>query len=374
MRWNSRFWFEQMPMYPRFCRLIALTILFGTGLTLAPGIHAQDAPSSSKAQPAAKLFVGQLDALEARIIRGHEQIQALRKLARDETGGGAQGLAPLQTAERARQKVHNQVVGQLVAWERAHRHAERAARLLPAGEAADTRILLAVAEPQALRARVGDIDALQSIALDVRRTREGALDYAQLHFDIAQASAEVRTAEEERQKLVEKARAAGNRAQLGRELAQSDQALQESLGMTLKNTAEADFHRYKGTLRPPVSAPVAVGFAPQKQPNSMSYVRHSGLTFAVEAGTSVHAVAAGLVVFAGTMEGFGQVIIIDHGQQYHSVYAHLKSLELQVGDTPERGARIGESGQSGSFDGPKLYFELRKDGLPIDPVPWFVQP
>jgi|GEM_PF-3444182 len=344
------------------CALAALLLTLG-----APDLGAQSPPTADS-------FVGRLDAIEARITRANQQIAQLSEAAEAASTALNRDAAPFDTAQRARHKVRTQVMEQLVAWDRAHRAGTRAMRYLPPGQAEDTQILLAAAQSQALSTRVGDIDVLQIIEVDVRRTRQSVAHRAGLGVQLAQHHATAKSAQKTRKKLIDDANTSANQAQVAREVRASNADLENSLGMLLKNATERDFHRLKGTLRPPVSAELSAGYGPQKQANSMSYVRHTGLTWTLKQGSPVQAVAAGLVVFAGRMEGFGELLILDHGQQYHSVYAHLKELDVKVGDTIERGVVIGKSGETGSFDGPKLYFELRKNGHPINPTPWFIQP
>lgn len=349
-------------------RFAVICVLLALPMTLvAPNLGAQTSGADAS-------FVGRLDSIEARITKGNQDIAELSEAAALASESLSRDAAPFETAQRARNKVRAQVLEQLVAWEKVHRSGERAARYLPPGQAEDTQMLLAAAQSDALSARVADIDVLQIIDVDVRRTRQGVAKRAGMSVEIAQNSATVKAAEKTRTKLVHEANSGDNQQQVEREVRASDKDLENSLGMMLKNSTERDFHRLKGTLRAPVTADISFGYGPQKQANSKSYVRHTGLTWKLKEGTAVKSVAAGLVVYAGRMEGFGELLILDHGQQYHSVYAHLKTLDVKVGDTVERGASIAKSGQTGSFDGPKLYFELRKNGHPINPTTWFIQP
>lgn len=355
-----------MAKTPGRLALIGALIALPVAL-ISPNLGAQ--PTDARAS-----FVGRLDAIEARITEGNKEIVQLQKAAELASESLSRDAAPFDTAQRARNKVRAQVLAQLIAWEKVHRSGARAARYLPPGQAEDTRMLLAAAHSDALSARVADIDVLQIIDVDVRRTRNSVANRAGMSVEIAQNNATVKAAEKTRAKLVDEANSGAHQAQVEREVRASDKELENSLGMLLKNSTERDFHRLKGTLRPPVSGEVSAGYGPQKQAKSMSYVRHTGLTWTLKEGTAVKSVAAGLVVYAGRMEGFGELLILDHGQQYHSVYAHLKTLDAKVGDTVEGGATIATSGQTGSFDGPKLYFELRKNGHPINPTTWFIQP
>jgi septal ring factor EnvC (AmiA/AmiB activator) len=346
---------------------IMLAAIMLAAIILAPQ------PIDAGSQPGAASFVERLERLEMHVDRGERRTEELRAELTTATGALGRDAASLDTAERARRRVKRKIAGQLVAWERADRELRRAARYLGPGQAADTRVLLARAEPEAIGSQMSDIGVLKTIDTDVRRTRVNVADRAELLVEIAQSKGDTEAAEASRDEVVKEATKRKNKEKVDREMEDADDALENSVGMLLKNDTSRDFHRLKGTLLPPVSAEVTFGYGPRKQSESVSYVRHSGLTWKIEEKTSIKTVASGLVVYAGRFEGFGKIVIVDHGQEYHSLYAHLGKLSVAVGRDLERGAVIGTSGQTGSFEGPKLYFELRKDGQPIDPSPWFIQ-
>lgn len=95
-----------------------------------------------------------------------------------------------------------------------------------------------------------------------------------------------------------------------------------------------------------------------------------GLLLGAAAGTPVKAVAAGSVVYAGWMTGYGMLLIVDHGGGYMSLYAHNDALLKDVGDSVQRGDAVATVGTSGGHGRPALYFELRRDGKPVDPGVW----
>ncbi|HZH03733.1 MAG TPA: peptidoglycan DD-metalloendopeptidase family protein, partial [Myxococcaceae bacterium] len=84
----------------------------------------------------------------------------------------------------------------------------------------------------------------------------------------------------------------------------------------------------------------------------------------------VRAVAAGTVVFAGWMRGYGNLLIVDHGGGYHTLMAHLSDFKRAVGEPVEPGAVVGAVGDTASLKGAYLYFELRRGGQAVDPAPW----
>ncbi|MGY0558996.1 murein hydrolase activator EnvC family protein [Lysobacter sp. A421] len=95
-----------------------------------------------------------------------------------------------------------------------------------------------------------------------------------------------------------------------------------------------------------------------------------GLLIGASAGTAVRAVAAGTVVYAEWMSGFGLILIIDHGNGYMSLYAHNDAVLHDAGDTVSRGDPVATVGTSGGHGRPALYFELRRNGDPVNPSTW----
>jgi septal ring factor EnvC (AmiA/AmiB activator) len=95
-----------------------------------------------------------------------------------------------------------------------------------------------------------------------------------------------------------------------------------------------------------------------------------GIVLRTSAGTPVKAVAPGTVVYANWLRGFGNLIIIDHGKQYMTVYAYNQSLLKQVGDPISAGDTIATVGSTGGQVESGLYFEVRYRGTPVDPTQW----
>jgi septal ring factor EnvC (AmiA/AmiB activator) len=95
-----------------------------------------------------------------------------------------------------------------------------------------------------------------------------------------------------------------------------------------------------------------------------------GLFIKAPPGSEVKAVAGGRVVFAEWMRGFGNLLIVDHGDSYLSIYGNGDSLLKQVGQPVRGGETIATAGSSGGSPESGLYFELRHQGQPIDPMKW----
>jgi septal ring factor EnvC (AmiA/AmiB activator) len=99
----------------------------------------------------------------------------------------------------------------------------------------------------------------------------------------------------------------------------------------------------------------------------------SGLLIGASTGATVKAVANGKVVFADWMNGYGLILIIDHGNGYMSLYAHNEALLRDAGDDVKRGDPVASVGNSGNQSRPGLYFELRRNGQPVNPSTWLQQ-
>ncbi|HEX5539204.1 MAG TPA: peptidoglycan DD-metalloendopeptidase family protein, partial [Methylophilaceae bacterium] len=130
-----------------------------------------------------------------------------------------------------------------------------------------------------------------------------------------------------------------------------------------------NFAALKGKLRLPVVGDVSNRFGSAREDTGVSW---KGLFIKAEAGNEVKAVASGVVVFADWLRGFGNLLIIDHGDDYMSLYANNQALLKKVGDEVKGGDDVATVGNSGGNETPGLYFELRYRSQPIDPLSWSV--
>jgi septal ring factor EnvC (AmiA/AmiB activator) len=113
-----------------------------------------------------------------------------------------------------------------------------------------------------------------------------------------------------------------------------------------------------------------VGFGKVVNPRFNTVTVQKGLDLRAAAGTQVVSVGEGAVAFAGWLKGYGNLVIVDHGSGYHSLYAHLGELSVEVGNEVQEGEALGSVGDTGSLKGAYLYFEIRKQGQAVDPLPW----
>ena len=125
-----------------------------------------------------------------------------------------------------------------------------------------------------------------------------------------------------------------------------------------------------GQLDWPVKGPVSAPFGKFKHPEFAAEIVRKGIDIDAPPGDGVRAVEKGRVVFADRFTGYGRMVIIDHGERYYTIYGHLSEIIRKNGEELARGEILGRVGDSDSLSGAKLYFELRKDGRSVDPLPW----
>ncbi|HYC36842.1 MAG TPA: peptidoglycan DD-metalloendopeptidase family protein [Usitatibacter sp.] len=136
------------------------------------------------------------------------------------------------------------------------------------------------------------------------------------------------------------------------------------------STAATPFAKLKGRLRWPVRGELASRFGAPRQEAGGAW---KGIFIRSPTGETVRAIADGLVVYADWLRGFGNLLILDHGTGYMSLYAHNEGLLRRVGENVRSGDPIAHVGQTGALPESGLYFELRREGKPFDPMSWVAQ-
>lgn len=127
------------------------------------------------------------------------------------------------------------------------------------------------------------------------------------------------------------------------------------------------FTRMKGLLRLPVRGELMNRFGAPREDGGLTW---KGLFIRAIEGAEVKAIASGRVVFAEWLRGFGNLVIVDHGEGYMSLYSNNESLYKQPGEGVNTGDTIATAGSSGGQEEPGVYFELRHQGRPINPMAW----
>lgn len=144
--------------------------------------------------------------------------------------------------------------------------------------------------------------------------------------------------------------------------------LQEILDELLEEEKTVtSFKALRGSLKMPADGKVIVRYGSQR---NIGNLRWKGVVLAGKLGSDIHAVYAGRVVYADWMRGFGLLLIVDHGDSYLSLYGQNESLLVEEGDWVETGQSIATMGKSGGNSKPALYFEIRQNGKPQNPLLW----
>ena len=133
---------------------------------------------------------------------------------------------------------------------------------------------------------------------------------------------------------------------------------------------DVGFAKLRGTMPWPVRGKVTTGFGRQKHPKHGTVTFNSGIDIAAPEGAPVRCVARGQVEYVDWMDGYGRIVVVNHGGGYYTLYAHLLETLVVVGQSIEPGGILGRVGDSGSLDGAKLHFEVRSKADPVDPRAW----
>ena len=144
----------------------------------------------------------------------------------------------------------------------------------------------------------------------------------------------------------------------------------DEFAASFKEVADFIFDK-KGRLKLPLKGQILNKFGKKRVKEYDSYIVYNGINVKAKKGSPVRTIFDGKVLYAGELEGYGNLVIIGHGKKYHSLYGHLDDIKVRVNKVVRTGQIIALSGDSGSIDGETLYFELRKDGKPVEPVTWF---
>jgi septal ring factor EnvC (AmiA/AmiB activator) len=132
------------------------------------------------------------------------------------------------------------------------------------------------------------------------------------------------------------------------------------------------FASLRGHLPRPAGTRIEVGFGKVVDPRFRTVTVQKGVDIAARRGEEVMAVAPGRVAHAGWFKGYGNLVIVDHGEGYHTLVAHLASMTAAAGEDVQAGSVLGTVGDTGSLKGAYLYFEIRENGKPLDPKDWLV--
>lgn len=280
------------------------------------------------------------------------------------------------------------------------------------------KILLNQQDPSALgrnltyydflnRARVSQIDAINGDLVELAAVEQSIAEKNQLLTQaknkteeektrleesrkqrglvLARLSADIQTKEQQLQRLLEDERQLGQllkrleEAQQRAKRTQRPPAKPEKPSTTIPPGRPAPsetpqrirdaslFANLQGRLRWPVQGQIAAHYGTSR---GLGASKWQGVLIAAAEGQNVHAISRGRVVFADWLRGFGLMLIVDHGEGYMSLYGQNQNLRKSVGDAVESGEVIASAGNSGGHMNPGLYFEIRRNGAPVNPALW----
>jgi len=209
----------------------------------------------------------------------------------------------------------------------------------------------------------------------IERVRQAnQLEKTVLENFLADADAESATlkqaAEEKNQLLKQVQTQKGLYAQALKEMRKAEDKLTASLTSTggAQTTPERGFAQAKGKLPPPAWGEVTSRFHDPASNDDQALT--NGVSIKTAEGADVFAVYGGTVLFAGSMRGYGKIVIIEHDRQYHTVSARLGEITVSEGDAVKQGQLIGAAGNSTALFGRGLYFEIRRGAAAEDPLRW----
>lgn len=332
--------------------------------------------ASRAAETSISRELGVINATLERIARRTEELVTERQQLQEEIGQQQQRIEASRLRTR---KVRSRLEKRLVA-------------LYKEGESGPLKILFSAQSPTEMmqqyhyltrvlahdRTLLADYrQALQSQQRQLQRLKSLEQDRTAL---LEQERAEQETAQESRtlkQQLLQ--RAARQRKRLAQELSELKEKaarLEELISRVEQSTAGGDgtatqFSAGRGTLGWPVDGRILIGFGTQKDAQLGTYYESHGIEIAAPPGTPVRAVAAGRIVFADYFKGYGNLFIIQHPGGYHTLYAQTDRMQKELGDQVEAGDLLGYSGLGGRRS---IYFEVRAQGAPVDPLIWLSRP
>ncbi|MGM0412667.1 MAG: murein hydrolase activator EnvC family protein [Pseudomonadota bacterium] len=331
------------------------------------------------AREEAEAVAGRKDAAESELADAEAALtRAARRLNR--TASALQATRERLAALRSRREAVRDDLGE----ERDALAAEIRA-LYTAGGNSTLRLLLSQGDPRAVgrtlvwgdylararQARIGDFgDSLEELDDLAQRIARREQELERRDAEVRQRRDELAARQSEYRRTVARLddRLTDRREQVADLEAREDRL--ESLLGELDDPEQAgervDLAQRRGGLPWPARGPLRAAFGSERQ----SGLTWKGIFIAHSAGDPVSAVAPGRVVFADWMRGYGQLLILDHGHGFMSLYGHNRALLAELGDWVEAGDTLARVGQSGPYEESGLYFELRRQGRPQDPVAW----
>ncbi len=232
---------------------------------------------------------------------------------------------------------------------------------------------------------VTDYDASVLSAYEAKlKARQAALERLDaLNADIEKSAARLRKKRAEQKKLKSKKVALLTRVRREKEsgmkiLKELEAAAKELSGLIESLDRErasnySGFGAMKGHLPMPVRGVIVSRYGKVRHPKFKTITFNKGIIIKAPSGKRVKSVYDGRVIYTGWLKGYGQIIIIDHGGGFYTLFAYLDRVLKKRGERVERGEAVALVGDTGPYAEPGLYFEIRKKGVPQDPARWLAR-
>ena len=220
---------------------------------------------------------------------------------------------------------------------------------------------------------------LSQLRTTIQQLEAHRSDLASLKTQEVSRRRELETARSDRSRLLNGVqKGLGDQQKALSEMQGTEKALQRlvealSTGEAVPPEWRIGFERFRGLLPWPVSGKVLVPFGARKNSRFDTRVPHPGVDLAVTVGQPVRAVFEGRVAFSDWFKGYGNLIILDHGEGFLTIYAHASERLVAAGDRIAAEQVIAKGGDTGSLEGPRLYFEIWRNGKPEDPLAWLAR-
>jgi septal ring factor EnvC (AmiA/AmiB activator) len=216
------------------------------------------------------------------------------------------------------------------------------------------------------------LSGLQTEKINLLKARK---KLARLEENALQKQNEIRGEKNKKADFINKLKKEKNlNIQMRKEMVKASQKLNGLISRLQEKLIEGrgiDIADKKGFLKKPVGGKILNKFGKRRDKQYNTFIVYNGINIRSAKGTPVRSVFSGKVLFAGPLDGYGNLLILGHGKDYHSLYGHLDEILTEVGRSIRKDQIIGRSGDTGSLMGETLYFEIRHKGKPVEPVSWF---
>ncbi len=211
----------------------------------------------------------------------------------------------------------------------------------------------------------------ESVKLAARRT-----EVEQAHEEVVTRQAAVESKRQEKQQVLSRLREESRQsaARLS-ELTEKAGRLQRLMNLLYERDSTREsrgpsMKELRGALSWPVQGQVTERFGRQRSEQFATFTINNGVTIAAEAGTDVRSIFDGTVLYAQWFKGYGNLVILDHGERVFSLYGNLRASTVSPGAVVRAGETIGIVGESEGEEAGALYFEIRENNQPVDPIGW----